>query len=63
MVKKGEYIDYAISLEEKSIDYNPTLSVKELELVLPTNISMIVEIAKKVNELEERILKLEEVRK
>ena len=51
----------AISLEEKSIDYNPTIALKEDEVLLSTELSMIVEIAKKIEDLEERIKKLEEV--
>ena len=61
MVKKGEYFEYALELEKKLIDYIPLSLVKENELVFGTNIAMIVEIAKKVKDLELRIKKLEEV--
>lgn len=62
MVKKGEYFEYAIRLEEKTVDYDPLGQKKDDEFVVSTEVSMIVEIAKKVKELEERIKKLEEVR-
>ena len=60
MVKKGEYLNYAIELEKKSIDFNPLVKLKDDEIIANTQLSIILEMAKKIEELDERIKKLEE---
>ena len=51
MAKKiGEYLDYAVSLAEKMVDYNPSISLKEDELCFGTEMSIILEMAKKIKE-------------
>ena len=60
MVKKGEYLDYAIEMEKKTIDYNPAISLKENEIVAGTELSIILEMAKKIKELELKIEDLQE---
>ena len=59
MVKKGEYFDYAVDLEKRSIDFNPLIKPKEDEIIVGTELSIILEIAKKIKELEDRINELE----
>ena len=60
MVKKGEYIDFAIELEKKTIDSYD--DIKDNEISVGTEMSIILEIVVKIKELEERLTKLEGVR-
>lgn len=59
MVKKGEYIDYAIELEKKAIDYSPSIQPKIDEFCFGTEMMIILEMAKKIKNLEARIQALE----
>lgn len=55
MVKEGEFIDFAIALKSGDITKG--------ESILPTETRIIVELAKKVKELELRIKVLEDAEK
>ncbi len=54
MVKKGEYYEFALDLEKKSVDYDPNIILEPDELFLGTNLSMTVEIAKKLSGVKKK---------
>lgn len=56
MVKKGEYFDFAVELEKRTVDFNPIIQPKGNEITLSTEMSIVVEMAKKVKELEARLV-------
>ena len=59
MVKKGEYLEYAIELEKRTRDLNLLIPPKVNEICVNTEMSIILEMAKKVKELEEKILEMD----
>ena len=59
MVKVGDYYDYALSLSEKMVDYNPLEKLTEDKMCFGTVTCIILECAKKIKDLEERIKVLE----
>ncbi len=50
MVKKGEYLDFAIELEKRVVDFSPNM--KGDEITANTELSIILEMVVKIKELE-----------
>lgn len=58
MVKKGEYIDYGVSLYENMKDFDP-ITMGPNDIYYSTEVSIILELTNKIKELEARIIELE----